>query len=106
MNRLSLFQVYVLCIWYVTENSSLCTTYKSSVSPDFSNLTELNSKSKSHCDWRSVSQSWCRDPCGADDQIFIIVLTVTVLLLWGALSDERTGLYLSESLSAVVSDLS
>jgi hypothetical protein len=28
------------------------------------------------------SKSWCRAPC----------LTVTVLFLWGALSDERTGL--------------
>jgi hypothetical protein len=32
-----------------------------------------NLKSKSHCDWRTVSQSWCRAPSGAHDQIFIIV---------------------------------
>jgi hypothetical protein len=32
---------------------------------------------------QSVSKSWCRAPT---------VLTVTVWLLWGALSDERTGL--------------
>jgi hypothetical protein len=48
-----------------------------------------SNKSKSHCDWRSVSQSvsksWCRAPSGAHDQIL-------VLFLWGALSDERTGL--------------
>jgi hypothetical protein len=35
------------------------------------------SKSKSHCDWLSVSQSvsksWCRAPSGAHDQIFISV---------------------------------
>jgi hypothetical protein len=30
-------------------------------------------KSKSHCDWRSVSKSWCRAPSGAHDQIFINV---------------------------------
>jgi hypothetical protein len=30
-----------------------------------------HSKSKSHCDWRLVSQSWCRAPSGAHDQIFI-----------------------------------
>jgi hypothetical protein len=29
---------------------------------------------------------------GAYDQIFITCVTVTVLFLWGALSDERTGL--------------
>jgi hypothetical protein len=31
------------------------------------------SKSKSHCDWRPVSKSWCRAPSGAHGQIFIIV---------------------------------
>jgi hypothetical protein len=31
------------------------------------------SKSKSHCDWRSVSKSWCQAPSGAHDQIFITV---------------------------------
>jgi hypothetical protein len=31
------------------------------------------SKSKSHCDWRSVSQSWCRAQSGSHDQIFITV---------------------------------
>jgi hypothetical protein len=31
-------------------------------------------KSKSHCDWRSVShKSWCRATSGAHDQIFITV---------------------------------
>jgi hypothetical protein len=44
------------------------------------------SKSKSHCDWRSVSKSWCRAPSGTHDQIFnYYYLTVTVLFLWGAL---------------------
>jgi hypothetical protein len=33
----------------------------------------FQSKSKSHCDWRSVSKSWCRAPSGAHDQIFITV---------------------------------
>jgi hypothetical protein len=42
------------------------------------------SKSKSRCDWRSVSKSWCSAP-----DIYYC-LTVTVLFLWGALSDERT----------------
>jgi hypothetical protein len=29
------------------------------------------SKSKSHCDWRSVSKSWCRAPSGANDQFAV-----------------------------------
>jgi hypothetical protein len=33
-----------------------------------------------------------KHPFGAYDQILIIVLTVAGLLIWGALSDERTGL--------------
>jgi hypothetical protein len=64
-------------------------------------LLLLLSKSKSHYDWRSVSQSvsqsvsksWCRAPSRTHDQIFsCYYLTVTVLFLWGALSDEGTGL--------------
>jgi hypothetical protein len=39
----------------------------------------VKSKSMSNCDWRSVSMSCC--------------LTVTILFSWGALSDERMGLY-------------
>jgi hypothetical protein len=33
-----------------------------------------------------------KHPFGAYDQIFVTCVTVTVLILWGALSDERTGL--------------
>jgi hypothetical protein len=33
-----------------------------------------------------------KHPSGAYDQIFITCVTITVLFLWGALSDERTGL--------------
>jgi hypothetical protein len=39
----------------------------------FCTPSRLKSKSKSHYDWRSVSKSWCRAPCGAHDQIFITV---------------------------------
>jgi hypothetical protein len=31
------------------------------------------SKSKSHCDWRSVCLSWCRASAGAHDQMFLRV---------------------------------
>jgi hypothetical protein len=36
--------------------------------------------------------TWYRTPSGAHDQIIITCVTVTVLFLWGTLSDERTGL--------------
>jgi hypothetical protein len=43
----------------------------------------------------TVSQPVClgiKHPSGAYDQIFITFVTVTVLFLWGAFSDERSGL--------------
>jgi hypothetical protein len=43
----------------------------------------------------TVSRPVClgiKHPFGTYDQIFITCVTVTVLFLWGALSDERTGL--------------
>jgi hypothetical protein len=42
----------------------------------------------------TVSRPVClgtKHPFGAYDQIFITCVTVTVLFLWGALSDERSG---------------
>jgi hypothetical protein len=51
-------------------------------------------ESKSHCDWRSVSQSvsQCVEPRLGLMTRYYYCLTVTVLFLWGAHSDERTGL--------------
>jgi hypothetical protein len=43
----------------------------------------------------TVSRPVClgiKHPFGAYDQIFITCVTVTVLFLWGALSDVRSGL--------------
>jgi hypothetical protein len=43
----------------------------------------------------TVSRPVCleiKHPSGASDQIFITCVTVTVLFLWGALSDETSGL--------------
>jgi hypothetical protein len=43
----------------------------------------------------TVSRPAClgiKQPFGAYDQIFITCMTITVLFLWGALYDERTGL--------------
>jgi hypothetical protein len=53
------------------------------------------SQSQSHIatDGQLVSKSLRLAPPGAHDQIFI-TLTVTVLFLWGALSDEMMGLFL------------
>jgi hypothetical protein len=50
--------------------------------------------SQSHIatDGQSVSKSLCRGPSGAHDQIFITVWQLRSCFLWGALSDERTGL--------------
>jgi hypothetical protein len=54
----------------------------------------LDSKSKSHCDWRSVSQSvsLVSSPIWGSWPDIYYCLTVTVLFLWSAVSDERTGL--------------
>jgi hypothetical protein len=51
-------------------------------------------QSQSHIatDGQSVSKSWCRAPSGAYDQIFITVWQLRSCFLWGALSDDRTGL--------------
>jgi hypothetical protein len=40
----------------------------------------------------SQSVSWCQTPSGAHDQILDSVWLLMSLSLWGALSDERTGL--------------
>jgi hypothetical protein len=55
-------------------------------------LTHTYFKSKSHCECSSVSQSWCRAPIWGSWPDIYYCFTVTVLLFWGALSDERTGL--------------
>jgi hypothetical protein len=54
-------------------------------------LLSQKSKSKSHCDWRSVSKFWCRAPSRARDRIFITLWQLRSFL-WRSLSDERTGL--------------
>jgi hypothetical protein len=55
----------------------------------------FNCQSQSHIatDGQSVSKSWCRAPSGTYDQIFSTVCQLrSCFFLWGALSDERTGL--------------
>jgi hypothetical protein len=51
-------------------------------------------------DGQSVSMSWCRAHFGTCD-----CLTVAALFLWGALSDERTGLLNGRSRSYFTSDV-
>jgi hypothetical protein len=65
--------------------------------PPLQNSTTLTtkSKSKSHCDWRSVSLSVLVSSPRPDVSS---CLKVTVLSMWGALSDERSGLsFVSDS---------
>jgi hypothetical protein len=51
----------------------------------YSILDIFTSQSQSHIvtDDQSVSKSWCRATSGAHDQIFITLLTVTVLFFVG-----------------------
>jgi hypothetical protein len=53
-----------------------------------------SSQSQSHIatDGQSVNQSWCRVHIWGSWPDIYCCLTITVLLLWNALSDERTGL--------------
>jgi hypothetical protein len=52
------------------------------------------SQGQSHIatDGQSISKSWCRAPSWAHDQIFVTFWELRSCFLWGALSDERTGL--------------
>jgi hypothetical protein len=56
------------------------------------NELSIQSQSDIATDGQSVSQSWCRAPLWDSWPDIYYCLTVTILLLWGALSDERTGL--------------
>jgi hypothetical protein len=51
------------------------------------------SESESHCDWQSASLSFLMSsPVRGSWPDINSFLTVTVLSIWGALSDERSGL--------------
>jgi hypothetical protein len=56
------------------------------------NWTERQSQSDIATDGQSVSKSRCRASVRGSWPGIYYCLTVTVLLLWGALSDDRTGL--------------
>jgi hypothetical protein len=58
-----------------------------------SSLSRNQSQSHIATGCQSVSKSWCRVPSGTHDQVFsYYYVTVTVLFLWCALCDEKTGL--------------
>jgi hypothetical protein len=50
-------------------------------------------------DGQSVGMSWCRAQSGTSDQRYIFFLKLQTCLIWGALSDERSGLSLVSLLS-------
>jgi hypothetical protein len=57
------------------------------------NKSKSKSKSKSYCDWRSVNQYvLVSSPTWGSWPDIYYSLAATVLFLWGALSDERSGL--------------
>jgi hypothetical protein len=60
--------------------------------PTSTRTSTLNCQSQSHMatDGQSVSKSWCRTDLGLMTRYYS--LTITVLFLWGALSDDRTSL--------------
>jgi hypothetical protein len=70
------FQYHNYCFRYSHSHTEdwLLFRYKLNCSRQILELNSAWSKSKSHCDWRSVSQSvsqsWCRAQSGAYDQIF------------------------------------
>jgi hypothetical protein len=76
------------CFWSVTLLSS-----------------QIQNRSQSHIktDGQSVSMSWCQAQYGTFDQrSFFFWFKVAVLSLWGALSDERSGLIICQSTQSTV----
>jgi hypothetical protein len=54
---------------------------------------KLKSKSRTHCDWRSVSHSvLVSSPIWGSHPDISSCLKITVFSFWGAFSDEKTGL--------------
>jgi hypothetical protein len=66
----------------------------------------ITSQSHIATDGQSVNKSCYRAPSGAHDQIFITVWQLRSCFLWGALSDERTGLSLIYAAGSCQSSLS
>jgi hypothetical protein len=68
--------------WYIVENRAL-----------HNHHCQSQSQSYITTDGQSFSMSWCRAQSGTFDQRFFFLFKVTVLSFWGALSDERSGLW-------------
>jgi hypothetical protein len=64
-------------------------------------IERISSQSHIATDGQSVSKTWCRAPSVACDQIFNTVWQLRSCFLWGALSDERTGLSFIRVISCV-----
>jgi hypothetical protein len=79
----------------ISHNSSRSIlTAESSRHSAFRSTTDLNSESESHVttDGQTASLSWNKAPSWGLRLDLYYCLTVAGLLIWGALSDERTGL--------------
>jgi hypothetical protein len=80
-------------------HSRPCRTLVNSLNPNCQLSATCSSFNSSHqrhshiaIDGQSVSKFWCRAPSGAHDRIVITLSQLLSFFLWGALSDERTGL--------------
>jgi hypothetical protein len=89
-------QVYVSHLERVIENYSLCTIYKSFVSLGFAKQIILHflcqSQSYVTNDDQLANLSWCQGPIWGSRPNFYFCQTVSGLLIWSSLSDDRTGL--------------
>jgi hypothetical protein len=85
--------IYILYIFTKHKLTQSSTTYTDICQCRIVLTTSSQSQSHIATDGQSASKSWCRAPSGAYDQIFIAIWQLRSCILWGALSDERTGLY-------------
>jgi hypothetical protein len=72
---------YLTHCHFIPTGHSTGTILTSNRTPLYSFNFDLKYKLKSHCDWQSVSKSWCRAPSETHDQIFITVFQLRSLFV-------------------------